>query len=125
MHIAFVRNSTWKTIINQYYNESKIKGWYHTNDRGYIDNNGFLHVFGRKNMVISGGENINLEEIENTIRQHPSIKEIFVKSVPDDKWGHKVIAYINCNDFKSLNLKAWLKTQLSDYKIPKEFIKID
>ena len=113
------------SIINQYYNGPIIENWYQTNDRGYIDNNGFLYIFGRKDIVISGGENIDLKEIENTIMKHPNIKQTFLKSIPDEEWGNKVVAYISCDDFHLLNLKDWLKTQLSDYKIPKEFIQID
>ena len=113
------------SIINQYYNGPRIEDWYHTNDRGYIDSNGFLYVLGRKDIIISGGENIDLQEIENTINNHPDVKQTFVKSIPDDEWGDKVIAYISCDNFNVLKLKDWLKTQLSDYKIPKEFIQID
>ena len=113
------------SIIDSYYKGDTINHWYCTNDRGYIDKNGFLYVLGRQNFVISGGENIDLKEIEDTINQHPKIKQVFVKSIKDDEWGDRLIAYINTEMLDLIEIKEWLKTKLANYKIPKEFIRID
>ena len=82
-------------------------------------------MLGRQNFVISGGENIDLKEIEDTINQHPKIKQVFVKSIKDDEWGDRLIAYINTEMLDLIEIKEWLKTKLANYKIPKEFIRID
>ena len=113
------------SIIEKYYDGPIIKDWYCTNDIGYIDSEGFLYVLGRKNQAISGGENIDLKEIEETINKHPKIRKTIVKSIPDDEWGNKIIAYVSSEELDLSIIKTWLKTKISNHKIPKEFIFID
>ena len=113
------------SIINSYYNGDNIDDWYCTNDIGYINKDGFLYVLGRKNGVISGGENIDLNEIEEVLQSHPKIKKAFINSIEDEEWGNKLIAYVSYDTFDLSEMKEWLKTRLSNYKIPKEFIRID
>ena len=113
------------SIIEKYYDGPIIKDWYCTNDIGYIDSEGFLYVLGRKNQAISGGEIIDLKEIEETINKHPKIRKTIVKSIPDDEWGNKIIAYVSSEELDLSIIKTWLKTKMSNHKIPKEFIFID
>ena len=113
------------TIIDQYYNDTQINHWYNTNDLGHINNDGFLYVFGRDNQVISGGENIDTQEVKNIILSHPNIKQVFIKTTNDDEWGHRIVAYINSTNMDAIKMKDWLKTQIANYKIPKEFIFIN
>ncbi|GJQ62552.1 MAG: hypothetical protein SCALA702_16050 [Melioribacteraceae bacterium] len=99
---------------------------YPTGDLGYLDTEGNLVVTGRTSrIIISGGYNVNPLEIEETILLHPEIKSVYVSSVPDDKWGEKVVALIVVNPgFDETRLRDFLTARLPGYKIPKEFIPV-
>jgi len=100
-------------------------GLYYTDDIGYVDEEGYLFLEGRKNHLISsGGENINPLEIEDILVRHPSIEEVAVYPLKDDLWGEIVVASIVLNE-ESMNLsfddiKIFLKEKLPDFKIPKK-----
>jgi len=110
------------TVIKEYYNQSPILGWYNTNDVGHVNKDGFLYVLGRRNQIITGGENIDSSEIEDIITEHPNVNKVFINSIDDDEWGQKIIAYIDSNNLDKKTLKKWLNTKLTNHKIPKEFI---
>jgi fatty-acyl-CoA synthase len=75
--------------------EALDNGWFFSGDLGYFDEDGYLYLADRKkDMIISGGENIYSLEIENVLIQHDKILEAAVIGVPDDKWGEVVKAYI-------------------------------
>lgn len=68
--------------------KSVKNGWFHTGDIVYRDGDGYLYISGRKkNMYISGGENVYPVEIEHTLSAHPAVEEVCVIGVPDDIWG--------------------------------------
>jgi len=113
------------TIIGSYYDGEKLDNWYNTYDRGYINSDGFLYVFGRDGQAISGGENIDIQEVKNIIASHPDIKDVFIQTIKDEEWGEKIVAYINSKTIDEDKLKKWLKTLISNHKIPKEFIFIN
>ncbi|GAB4440373.1 MAG: AMP-binding protein [Rhodocyclaceae bacterium] len=70
-------------------------GWFHTGDIGYFDEEGFLFINGRKkDMIISGGENVYPAEIENVLSESPDIAEVAVVGEPDERWGEAVVAVI-------------------------------
>jgi acyl-CoA synthetase (AMP-forming)/AMP-acid ligase II len=70
-------------------------GWLHTGDVGKFDEEGFLYIVDRKkDMIISGGENIYPREIEEVLASHPKIFEVAVYGVPDRKWGESVKATV-------------------------------
>ena len=98
-------------------------GWLKTGDLGYLDADGYLFLKDRKkDMIISGGENIYPAEVENALYDHPKILEAAVIGVPDEKWGETVKAYIVIEKGQSLEadeLIAWSKTRLAKYKCPK------
>jgi fatty-acyl-CoA synthase len=76
-------------------NEALYKGWYHSGDIGYIDNDGYLWVSDRvKDMIISGGENIYSREVEDVLFEHPKVLDAAVIGEPDDMWGERVVAFI-------------------------------
>ena len=63
-------------------------GWFRTGDMGKVDADGFVYVEDRlKDMIISGGENIYSPEIERVLAEHPSVMEVAIIGVPDDRWG--------------------------------------
>jgi len=113
------------SIVSEYYNDKKINEWYKTNDIGYINKKGFLYVLNRNVRPISGGENIDTKEVEEIICSHPNIKKVFIRSTDDEEWGERIIAYIKSDNLNEVEIKNWLKTKISNYKIPKEFIFIN
>lgn len=71
------------------------EGWLATGDLGYLDTDGFLFVSGRKkDVIISGGENVVAAEVEEALKSHPKISEAAVIGTPDDRWGEDVTAFI-------------------------------
>jgi acyl-CoA synthetase (AMP-forming)/AMP-acid ligase II len=70
-------------------------GWMHSGDLGYFDDEGYLFVVDRKkDMIMSGGENIYSREVEETLMLHPAVLEASVIGVPDEKWGESVKAFV-------------------------------
>ena len=98
------------------------EGWFATGDLGKLDEQGFLHVIGRKdNMFISGGENIVPEEIEQVIQQFEEISRAVVVPVEDKEFGCRPVAFIETRDQRKISperLTAFLKKRLPGFKIP-------
>src|SRR5690606_19711002 len=70
-------------------------GFLRTGDAGHIDEDGYLFVTDRvKDMIISGGENVYPIEIESVLSEHPSVAEVAVVGVPDERWGEAVTAVV-------------------------------
>jgi fatty-acyl-CoA synthase len=103
--------------------ESITNGYFHTGDLVRKDEDGFFFVVDRKkNMFISGGENVYPAEIEAFLYTHPAIKEVAVIGVPDEKWGEVGKAYVVVKKDHQLSTEeviAWCKGKLAKYKIPK------
>ncbi len=101
-------------------------GWFHTGDRGFIDENLALHVLGRlDNMFISGGENIYPETIEKEILSYPDIEAVIVVARPHEKYGQCPIAFIKSKPpavFNQAALVFYLAKRLAKFKIPKQFL---
>ena len=99
--------------------------WFKTGDLGRQDEDGFYYIVGRKKeMIISGGENIYPLEIENALQQHLLVDEAVVVGLPDEKWGEVVSAFVVIKKNEQLNdsdLKDFLIKHLAKYKIPKKF----
>jgi acyl-CoA synthetase (AMP-forming)/AMP-acid ligase II len=98
-------------------------GWLHTTDLGMFDSERFLHLVGRKkDMIISGGENIYPAEIEAVIDAHPKVKESAVVGVPDPTWGESVKAFVILKDGETMTEKEVVNIcleNLGSYKKPK------
>ncbi|WP_424765580.1 class I adenylate-forming enzyme family protein [Paenibacillus sp. sgz302251] len=104
--------------------------WYYTGDLGYFDEDGDLYVVGRADeMVISGGENISPNEIEEALLQHPKVLEAVVLGEEDEQWGQIVAAYIVPSDpaLTSLELDQFCKQhpKLSNFKRPRKYVFIN
>jgi acyl-CoA synthetase (AMP-forming)/AMP-acid ligase II len=108
--------------------ETLINGWLHTGDMGTYDEKGYVYIVDRKrDMIISGGENIYPREVEETIYQHPSVLEAAVIGIPDPYWVEKVHAVVTLKEGASLTeqeLIDFCKQALARYKAPKsvEFV---
>ncbi|BBX00077.1 long-chain fatty acid--CoA ligase [Mycolicibacterium moriokaense] len=106
-------------------------GWFHSGDLGYIDAEGFLYVVDRKkDMIISGGENIYSAEVESTLAAHPDIGEVAVIGRPDNYWGEVPVAVVvprspGCPTLDVDTLGGWLEGRLARYKRPKVVHQVD
>lgn len=98
-------------------------GWLHTGDLVRRDQDGYYYVVGRKkDMYISGGENVYPAEIEQWLRQHPQIQEAAVIGTPDEKWGESGLAFVVTQPGAQLTsdqVLEFCRGQLARYKIPK------
>jgi acyl-CoA synthetase (AMP-forming)/AMP-acid ligase II len=75
--------------------EAIVDGWFHTGDGGMIDDEGYLTISDRKkDVIISGGENVSSIEVEDAVFSHPAVAEVCVIGVPDEKWGETVKALV-------------------------------
>ncbi|MEP6343757.1 MAG: fatty acid--CoA ligase [Maricaulaceae bacterium] len=99
------------------------EGWLRTGDVGYLDEDGYLFLKDRKkDMIISGGENVYPAEVENAIFDHPKVADVAVIGVPDEKWGETVKAYVVIKSGESLTdeeVIAWTRDKIAKYKCPK------
>ncbi len=100
--------------------------WFRTGDVGYLDGDGFLYLTDRKkDMIISGGENIASSEVERVIYLIPGVREAAVIGVPDPKWGERPVAVVAMNAGEMLDydaLATHCRTHLAGFKVPKELI---
>jgi acyl-CoA synthetase (AMP-forming)/AMP-acid ligase II len=98
--------------------------WFRTGDVGYLDADGFLFITDRKkDMIISGGENIASSEVERVIYQLPQVSEVAVIGVPDARWGEKPVAVVVLREGGALDmatLEAHCKQALAKFKVPRE-----
>jgi fatty-acyl-CoA synthase len=102
-------------------------GWFHTGDLARADDDGFFYVAGRKkDMFISGGENVYPAEIENALLGHPGVAEVAVVGVPDPRWGEVGLAVIVGRAGLELEaLQAHCHAHLARFKVPKRFELVD
>jgi fatty-acyl-CoA synthase len=104
-------------------------GWFHSGDIARIDNDGDLYIVDRKkDMFISGGENVYPAEVENALYELPEIAETAVIGVPDKKWGEVGKAIVVLKKGKQLSedqVLAHLKTRLAKFKVPASVAFID
>ena len=100
-----------------------VDGWLHTGDMGYYDENGFIYIVDRKkDMIISGGENVYPREVEEILYRHPTVLEAAVIGVPDEKWVERVHAVITLRHEQKTTadeIITFCKEHLAGYKAPK------
>jgi len=109
--------------------EALINGWVHTGDMGYYDDEGYIYIADRKkDMIISGGENVYPREVEEVLYQHPAVLEAAVIGIPDPYWVEKVHAVVETRKGVSTTaeeLIAFCKKRIAGYKVPKDIEFVD
>jgi acyl-CoA synthetase (AMP-forming)/AMP-acid ligase II len=109
--------------------EALKNGWFHTGDLGKRDEGGYIYVVDRKkDMIISGAENIYSAEIERVLTSHPAVSEAAVIGVPDEKWGEAVKAVVILKEGAEATeeeIIEYCKQNMASYKKPKsiDFVK--
>ncbi|HWD06324.1 MAG TPA: AMP-binding protein [Amycolatopsis sp.] len=99
-------------------------GWFHTGDGGFLGEDGYLTIADRKkDVIITGGENVSSIEVEDCLFSHPAVSEVAVIGVPSEKWGETVKALVVLADGRraedmEAELIAWCKKRLAGYKAP-------
>jgi acyl-CoA synthetase (AMP-forming)/AMP-acid ligase II len=105
-----------------------VNGWLHTGDMGYYDEEGYIYIVDRKkDMIITGGENVYPREVEEILYQHPAVLETTVIGIPDPYWIERVHAVVVTKKGASTTaeeLIAFCKEHIAGYKAPKsvEFV---
>ncbi len=101
-------------------------GWLRTGDIGLFDAHGYLYIVDRlKDLIITGGENVYPREVEEVLYTRNEVEGCVVVGVPDQEWGERVIACIVPKPGQKIvpeELKAFLRTRLSPFKVPKEYV---
>lgn len=122
------------SVMDGYYREPEASqaaitnGWFHTGDMAVWDDENYVHIVDRKkDIIISGGENISSIEIENAIAAHPAVLECAVVAAPDPKWGEIPVALVALKPNSMLNadgLLSFLQPRLAKFKLPQriEFV---
>ena len=117
-----------QSMMRGYWNNSAATiealrgGWLHTGDIGMIDHEGYVHLLDRKkDVIISGGENIYSREVESALAEHPQVADVAVIGVPDEKWGEAVAAVIVRRDpvLTAEDVTAHSRQHIAGYKTPR------
>ena len=99
-----------------------VDGWFHTGDGGVIGDDGYLTISDRKkDVIITGGENVSSIEVEDVLFSHPAVAEVAVIGVPSEKWGETIKALVVLAEGASADeaeLIAWCKDKVAGYKAP-------
>jgi fatty-acyl-CoA synthase len=116
-------------IMEGYFREPDVTAsvmtgiWFHTGDMAVWDEDGFIHIVDRKKeIIISGGENISSLEVEKAIFAHPEVFECAVVAAPDEKWGEVPVAVVvrkPGSELTSDQLLEFLNTRLGRFKLPR------
>lgn len=124
-----------KNVMSHYWNNEQATrtaldgGWFHSGDIGYANPDGCYYIIDRKkDMIISGGENIYPSELENVLMMHPDIQDASVVGRPDAHWGEVPVAVIVTKANRQLEKKdilEWFNGKLGRYKHPKDVIFVD
>ena len=101
-------------------------GWFHTGDLGRMDSEGYITLVDRKkDMIISGGENVYPIEVEQVLFRHPGVLDAAVVGGPDQKWGERVVAVVVADPAAGQEpgadeLITWCRERLAHFKCPRE-----
>jgi fatty-acyl-CoA synthase len=102
--------------------DDALNTWFHTGDGGFIDDDAYVNIADRKkDVIISGGENVSSIEVEDTVFSHPAVAEVAVIGVPHEKWGETVKALVVLapgETASEADIIAHCKSRLAGYKCP-------
>ncbi|WP_423798554.1 acyl-CoA synthetase [Neobacillus sp. SAB-20_R2A] len=105
--------------------EAIRNGWFYTGDLAKFDEDGFIYIVDRKkDMIITGGENVYPIEIEQVLYRHPNIREAAIIGYPDEKWGESIKAVVALKDSSQkitvADLEKFLDGKIARFKMPKQ-----
>ncbi|MGY6502416.1 MAG: long-chain-fatty-acid--CoA ligase [Acidimicrobiales bacterium] len=104
-------------------------GWLRTGDIATVDADGYLTIVDRKkDIIVSGGENVSSVQVEKAIAAHPAVVEVAVVGVPDERWGEAVKAWVTLrtgSEVSEGDLSAWVRERLAGFKVPKHWAFVD
>lgn len=112
-------------LSNRWMMNNSKENWINTDDLGYLSKEGLVFLAGRSdNMIISGGENVYPDEVENILIEHFSIEDVAVVGVNDVDFGKRLIAFIVLLNMveNTYDINEWLKCRVARHQIPKEII---
>ena len=98
-----------------------VGGWFHTGDGGYLDGALLVITDRKKDVIITGGENVSSIEVEDCLYQHPAVAEVAVIGVPDEKWGETVKALVVLRPgttAEPAELIEFCRARMAHYKCP-------
>ncbi len=105
--------------------EALRDGWLRTGDVAVVDPDGYLTIVDRKkDIIVSGGENVSSVQVEKAIAAHPAVVEVGVVGVPDERWGEAVKAWVAVRPGATADvaeLEAWVRERLAGFKVPKHW----
>lgn len=124
-----------KHMFTHYWNNAKatnevlVDGWLHTGDLARQDRDGYHYIVGRKKeMIITGGENVYPLEVEHCIGEHSAVNEVAIVGLPDPKWGEMVAAFVSLKKNRSLTkeeLTEHCLQTLGKYKVPRVIVFVE
>lgn len=116
-------------VMTGYIGKKPVGGDFNTDDIGYIDEDGFVYILNRrKDLIISGGENIYPKELEDLVYTLQAVKECAVVPIPDAKWGQVPALFVAFHDGENLDsnaLLSFMASRLAKYKVPKYITILD
>ncbi len=117
------------SVMTGYWNDQKQsaeairKGWLHTGDVGYMDDDGYIFVVDRiKDMIVSGGENVYSSEVESAISSLPGVAQVAVIGIPSERWGesvHAIVVPVQGAQITEQAVIAHCRSRITGYKCPK------
>ena len=104
-----------------------VDGWLHTGDVGLFDERGYLFIVDRKkDMIITGGENVASREVEEVLRRHPAVRECAIIGLPDKQWGEALTAVVSLSEpVTDAALQAHCREALAGYKTPRAWLRVE
>jgi fatty-acyl-CoA synthase len=123
-------------VMKGYYNNPQATaeaidkdGWLHTGDQATMDEAGYVRITGRiKELIIRGGENVAPKEIEDLLRNHPKIADVYVYGVPDDRYGEEVAAAVRLKPGETATveeIREFCDGRIAKFKIPRSIRFVD
>jgi fatty-acyl-CoA synthase len=101
--------------------EQSARGWFHTRDRGMLDEDGYLFLGGRMDdVIVRGGENLSPTEIEDVLLIHPEVSEAAVIGIPSTEWGEEPVAFVvrRGDRVDAEELRDWVRGRLRSARTP-------